>query len=84
MRVLQTASFGKLPYERLTGATCDVEGDVRCRMRHAKSGVGKLTRATGSVEGDVRCRVRQSKLEATLHVALKQNRPLHPGSTYRS
>jgi hypothetical protein len=50
MRVLQTASFGKLPYERLTGATCDVEGDMRCRGRRS------VSHATCKVGSDIACR----------------------------
>jgi hypothetical protein len=39
-----------------SGATFCVEGDIRSRMRHSKSGVGKLSPATSKVGSDITCR----------------------------
>jgi hypothetical protein len=62
MRVLQRAVFGKLPYEMLTCATCGIEDDFWCRIRHAfeVQGLKALSRATGIVESDVWCRMRHA------------------------
>jgi hypothetical protein len=70
MRVLQRAVFGKLPYERLTCATCGVEDDFWCRIRHASKvrGWKALSRATGIVESDVWCRMRHRKYPHNAHV----------------
>jgi hypothetical protein len=52
-------------------ATFCVEGDILCRMRHSKSGVGKLSPATSKVGSDITCRSQaEPSHPPTKHISL--------------